>query len=74
MVVPVRTEPELLTSWMVTGEFELAETVAPLMIAVAPVNVTVPKLAKGTRELPEVKSSTIHSAEAPWGSWSALGS
>ncbi len=38
-------------------------TVEPLLVvADAPVNVTVPKFAKGTREPPESKSSTIHSA------------
>ena len=38
-------------------------TVEPLTVpADAPVKVTVPKLAKGTRELPSSKSSTIHSA------------
>ena len=38
-------------------------TVEPLVVvADAPVKVTVPKFAKGTRELPDSKSSTIHSA------------
>ena len=38
-------------------------TVEPETVpADAPVKVTVPKLAKGTRELPSSKSSTIHSA------------
>lgn len=32
------------------------------MLADAPVNVTVPKFANGTRESPSSKSSTIHSA------------
>ena len=37
--------------------------VLPLAVfALAPVNVTVPKLANGTRLLPSSKSSTIHSA------------
>lgn len=38
-------------------------TVLPeLVVTLAPVKVTVPKLANGTRELPCEKSSTIHSA------------
>lgn len=40
-------------------------TVAPFTRALAPVKVTDPKLANGTNELPEVKSSTIHSALVP---------
>lgn len=36
------------------------------MVAVAPVNVTVPKFAKGTRAPPDSKSSTIHSALSSW--------
>lgn len=37
-------------------------TVVPLLTALAPVNVTVPKLAKATCDPPDSKSSTIHSA------------
>jgi hypothetical protein len=40
-------------------------TVDPPTMALAPVNVTVPKLANGTKELPYSKSSTIHSAFSP---------
>lgn len=36
------------------------------VVAEAPVKVTVPKSAKGTRELPDEKSSTIHSALSSW--------
>src|SRR5437879_1378898 len=37
-------------------------TEEPLLVAAAPVKVTVPKSAKGTREPLDSKSSTIHSA------------
>lgn len=37
-------------------------TVEPLLTAEAPVKATVPKLANETREPPDSKSSTIHSA------------
>jgi len=39
--------------------------VEPPTTALLPVNVTVPKSANGTSELPDSKSSTIHSAFSP---------
>lgn len=39
------------------------------VVAEAPVKVTVPKSAKGTRALPDSKSSTIHSALSSWRAW-----
>ena len=40
----------------------LGPTLLLAVFALAPVNVTVPKFANGTSELPSSKSSTIHSA------------
>jgi hypothetical protein len=55
----VRTFPFCLMSIRVAPE---GVTVPEDPLAEAPVNVTVPKSANGTREPPEEKSSTIHSA------------
>ena len=53
----------LLFCWMSMSVEPDGPTVEPLVVvADAPVKVTVPKLAKGTSELPSSKSSTIHSA------------
>ena len=55
----VSTVPLCLMSMRVAPEGPTEPLEVP---ADAPVNSTVPKLAKGTRELPSSKSSTIHSA------------
>ena len=48
----------------------LTPTELPPLVTAAPVKVTVPKLAKGTKLFPDEKSSTIHSAlvsqSVPW--------
>jgi len=62
-VVEVKLASELLTRTIVSEA--AAVEVTPLAMKVAPVKVTVPKSANGTKELPEVKSSTIHSAFSP---------
>ncbi len=60
------TELEVSTLLLCSMSMSVAPdgpTVEPLLVvADAPVKVTVPKLAKGTSEPPDSKSSTIHSA------------
>ena len=60
---PVETDVRTVLCSMSMRVAPDGPTLEPLfVVAAAPVNVTEPKLAKGTRPPPEEKSSTIHSA------------
>lgn len=62
----VRTFPFCLMSMRVAPA---GVTLPEPVVAEAPVKVTVPKSANGTREPPEEKSSTIHSALSSCRAW-----